>query len=270
MTRVLRIVPFVCLVLLLAHQLAAQSATSAAAAPVRDAQAVAAIQHSIVALGGAVNLQVYNAVVQGTIHDVSSHPNLTATFVWKDDWSGSRPEFRRETHQGDLTDIFASGGGKPGNSHNGQTTAVPFYAAYSCAAFHLPGIVLAVELADTRYSFSFMGDASVDGAPAVEVQTSLTTHPVTEALTTQNWYFDAKSGLPLRVEYRVTSTLHIMKYKTVSIDFSNFSSVSGVLLPLQMREHGLAGETDIVTVTSVVLNSGVSPADFVLLGGRTQ
>ena len=54
------------------------------------------------------------------------------------------------------------------------------------------------------------------------------------------------------------------------MQFSSFQNVSGVLVPFVLFETGLAGEQDVVTVTSVVLNSGVNPSQFISAIGNAQ
>jgi hypothetical protein len=267
MRRVLRVAPFVFLALF-PVSLAAQSVATSTGVPVRDANAVAAVQRAVVALGGAANSQVHNAVVQGTIHDLSTDPKGTGTFIWKDHWGGKRASCRRESYQGGSTAVFASDdNGKPSRSDDGNAKTLPAYVSYSCVAFHLPGVLLSAELVDANYGFRYVGSAKVNGAPAIHVRSAWETNPFTAILTTQDWYFDPNSGLPLRVEYMVADTRNPNYRSTVSIDFGDFRNISGIVIPFQLNGHGVAGDTGIATITDVQLNPGVNASDFNLAAG---
>jgi hypothetical protein len=271
MRRVCRIVSFACLLLLGANQLAAQSGITPMVAPIRDAQALSTVQQAVAALGGAANSQIQNAVVQGTIHDVSTDPKGTGTFVWKDGWGGKRASCRRESYQGGSTAVFASDdSGKPSRSDDGNAQTLPSYVSYSCVAFHLPGILLSSQLGDSHYSFRYAGSAQVNGVSAIHVQSAWETNPFTAILTTQDWYFDPSSGLPLRVQYVVSDTRNPNYRSTVSVDFSDFRTVSGIVIPFQLNGHGVAGDTGIATITDVQLNPGVSASDFNLAAGAAR
>jgi hypothetical protein len=164
-----------------------------------------------------------------------------------------------------------SGNGQPLNSLYGVVTKVPAYISFSCAAFHLPAALLAAELNDSsHWSLTFVESTTVNGQPAVHVQTSLNTHPLIAKLSAQDWYFDPASGLPLRVEYRLVSANDISSYETAAMEFANFQAVSGVLIPFRLAEYGPNGERDVVTLNSVDVNTGLGPSDFILPTGGAQ
>jgi hypothetical protein len=244
------------------------TAVTAESKPVQDAQALAAIQRAILALGGAANGQVKNATVQGTILITSETPNQNATFVWKDDWSGNQPAYRREFQQGSSTGVLVSGNGSPTSTQDGKTESVPGQTSLAYVPIHLPGVALAGELNNPSYDLKYLGTSEVNGLPAIKVQTSVSRSKsvIAAILSEQVWYFDSASGLPVHLEYRITSDKHIGSPRTASVDYANYRQFAGVLVPVQMIEHGLSGEEDTVTVTSVSLNAGVNPSDFLVTG----
>jgi hypothetical protein len=258
---------FICF-LIEAIPVTAQVSASSQSAPQRDQQAIAAIQQAIVALGGSANGQVKNAVVQGTILITSETPNQSATFVWKDDLSGSQPAYRREFQQGSSNGVLVSGNGSPTSTQDGKTESVPGQTSLAYVPFHLPGVVLAGELNNPSYDLKYLGTSEVNGLPAIKVQTSVSRSKsvIAAILSEQVWYFDSASGLPVHLEYRITSDKHIASPRTASVEYANYRQFAGVLVPVQMIEHGLAGEEDTVTVTSVSLNAGVNPSDFLVTG----
>jgi hypothetical protein len=235
-----------------------QTATS----PTRDPQALAAVQKAVAALGGGALSQIHDASVQGTIQILPASFNQSLSIVWEDAWGKGAPSFRRESHVGGSVSVLVSGNGQPVDSQDGIAMKVPRHIALGCAAVHLPGIILAAQMNNSGYSFKFVENTTLSGQAAVHIQSALIADPVASALTLQDWYFDPNSGLPIRVDYRAATSINLLNPGIVSMQFSNFQSVSGILVPFRLTETGLAGEQDIVTITSVTLNSGLSPNEF--------
>jgi hypothetical protein len=239
----------------------------AATSPPRDPQALAAVQKAVAALGGTALTQIQDAAVQGTIQILPTSANQTFSVVWEDAWGKGAPSFRRESHVVGSASVLVSSNGQPYDLQGGFTTKLPRHVALSCGAVHLPGIILAAQLNNSGYSFKFVETTTLNGQAAVHIQSALTTDPVASALTLQDWYFDPNSGLPLRVDYRVANSPDLLNPGVVTMQFANFQSVSGILIPFRLLETGLAGEQDIVTITSVTLNSGLSPSEFLPAAG---
>ena len=237
---------------------------------VRDPQAVAAVQKAVSAMGGVALSQVHDASVRGTVQILSDSSAQSPSVLWEDAWGKGTPTFRRESHVGSSASVLVSGNGQPVDFQDGVTTKVPQHVAFSCAAVHLPGIVLAAQLNNSVFSFKFLGTTAVNGVPAVHIQSALTTDPIASALSLQDWYFDPNSGLPLRVDYRVANSPDLLNPGIVSMQFASFQSVSGILVPFRLGETGLEGEQDIVTITSVTFNSGLSPSQFLPPTGAAQ
>jgi hypothetical protein len=248
-----------------------QSSTQQSAPVVqRDPQALAAVQKAVAALGGSALSQIHDASVQGAIQILPASTNQSLSVVWEDAWGNGTPSFRRESHIGGSVSVLVSGSGQPVDSQDGFITKVPQHVAFSCAAVHLPGILLAAQLNNANYASKFLGTTAINGVSAIHVQSSLSTDLETTAVSSQDWYFDSNTGLPLRVDYRVVNSGDPLNPGTVSMQFANFQLVSSILVPFRLTETGLAGEQDIVTITSVILNSGLSPNEFLPATGAAQ
>lgn len=239
-------------------------------APKRDPQALAAIQNAISMLGGPALSQVRDASVQGNIQVLSGPSVESASVVWEDAWGKGVTAFRRESHVGGSVSVLLSNSGQPVDLQDGITTKVPQHIGFSCAAIHLPGIILAAQLNNPGYSFQFMGTTALNGLPAIHIQSALSTDPIASALSLQDWYFDSSSGLPLRVDYRIANSPDLMNPGIASMQFANFQSVSGILVPFRLTETGLTGDQDVVTITSATFNSGLSPSQFLPTAGAAQ
>ncbi|MGQ0722659.1 MAG: M16 family metallopeptidase [Candidatus Eiseniibacteriota bacterium] len=105
-----------------------------------------------------------------------------------------------------------------------------------------------------KSAFVLQGLGMADGLEAVEVR-GPTGHPFTT-------YFDPKTGLPARVEYRGQ---HPMTGKAAEFveEFSDFRRVSGVLRPHRIVTSVDGSPFAESTVTEMIINGGVSDDDFV-------
>jgi hypothetical protein len=249
---------------------AQQSSPPTDQSPQRDPQAVAAIQRAVSELGGAALSQVRDASVQASIQILPASSNQSFSVVWEDAWGKGAAEFRRESHVGNSISVLVSGNGQPVDSQGGIATKIPTLVSFSCAAVHLPGIILAVQLNNAAYSFKFVETTALNGIQVAHIQSALTTDPIASALSLQDWYLDPVSGLPLRVDYRIVNSADLLNPGIVSMQFASFQSTSGILVPFRLTEIGLAGEQDIVTITSVTFNSGLSSSEFLPPGGGIQ
>ena len=257
----------------LAFPAAAQQNAAVAATPQppqRDAQAVAAIQKAVSALGGSSLAQVRDSSVQGVVQNLSDASAPQVTLKWEDSWGKGAPAFRRESHVGASTSVLVSGNGQPVDFQDGIATKVPKHVALGCAALHVPGIVLAYQLNDSRYVFKFVENTIFNGQAAMHIQSALNSDPILSALSLEDWYFDPASGLPLGVAYRIADKPDLLNPGTVSVQFADFRQVSGFLTPFRLTEMGLAGEKDVVNITSATFNSSLSPSEFLAPAGAAQ
>ena len=136
--------------------------------------------------------------------------------------------------------------------------------------FHLPAIVLATEFANANYNIIFVGPSTVHGQPAIQVRLSIETDMVKKTLGVQEWFFDPSSGLPLRVQYRLPDTFDAREFMKAALDFSNFQTVQGLVVPFTMTAHEQGSPRTIATISSLILNPRVSPGDFDLPAGGVQ
>ena len=79
-------------------------------APVRDSQAIAVVQQSLAAMGGAATLgQVQNSVVTGTSANQTAQQAATQSFTWT--YAGN--QFRLESSATSGSHVLVSSGGSP-------------------------------------------------------------------------------------------------------------------------------------------------------------
>jgi hypothetical protein len=238
---------------------------SAGGPPARDAEAIAAIEQVLKALGGKqAQLQIRSISIQGTVQTANSP--VAGSFVWEDDFTGAKPEFRKELHEGDSVRVFASGHGSPAANHHGAKHPLPEHTAVASPPLYLPGVVLANALRREHISAKLIPQ-NKDSGGLIHIQTSWDLNAVTAFMTPQDWYFDPNTFLPVRVDYRVPETQNAAKGKAASMEFSDFRNVSGVTIPFHIVSHGPDGRERIFTVTSADTNPVLAPRRFEANGG---
>lgn len=238
--------------------------TSVSALPQRDPSAVSLLTTVISVMGGTVAISaVKDATVVGTITPTADSSTKAGTLTLKD----APPEFLSEIQSAADTSIFASGNGKPASSRQGIVTSLLPHMAQAVRPWHLPGVVLNRELADPAYTLTLAGPAAVNGTAALHVHISLDADKVSAEVTPQEWYFDAATGLPLRVEYRLPDSLRPDSFDKAAAEFSRFQRVNGILIPMQIVVYGNEARAAVITMSSVVFNSGLTALDFELPTG---
>jgi hypothetical protein len=216
--------------------------------------------------GAAAVATVKDTLVTGTVASSSGGPTKSGTFTWKT----SAAEYRYEFHFSSTANIFLSGHGNPATVHNGTVTSISPQVGIANSPLHLPAEVLADAIANPQYSVVLSGKTTLNGAAAIKLRISLTTDMLSALISTQDWYFDPASGLPLRVEHRIPDTRRPENYVVAAEDFADFRTVSGLLTPFKITSYEEGALVAVETVTAVSFNNGLSPTDFDAPTGGAQ
>jgi len=235
----------------------------------RDPAATVVLQQAIAAMNATTLLaQTSSALCSGSIQGVPGTGAPSGTFSWEHQFSASGFQFRSEFQNSVRDSIFVFDGTNASTSNNGTVKPIQSYLAIPLLPFHLPGAVLNVFLANTNYSITLGTATQLQSVLATHVIASLNTDDLTQTITTEDWYFDPNSGLPLRVEFRLPDTDDAKSYTNAATDFSNYQSINGVLLPLSLVNtvNGVVNGT--VTITSVQWSYPVGTNDFTLGSGQ--
>ena len=242
-------------------------ATPSSPPPVRDPNALAVIRQAVVALGGSAIGQVQDCVTTGTTQAFAGSGLTSGSFTWKN----SGREFRYENPGPSGLRIFASGHGKPALEDGGAVMPLSPQAGVGSFPPHLLALVLVRALASPRVSVQMLGAGVVGGRPAIRVQVSLGVSTAKGGSSNgQQWFFDASSGLPLRVEYAVAADGAPGVTAVAAAEFSNYRPLSGVMIPFQIVTYADGQQMSVVTLSSVAFNTGIAASEFDLPTGGAQ
>jgi len=246
------------------------TAVSTSSTPVRDPQAVALVQQSLTAMGGTAVGAILNAQVQGTLTPTASSDVPSGNFTWLDDFSGASFEFRDEVDTTDAVRVEVSGHGSPAVQQGTTINPLRSHVTYTALPYHLPAVLLSREMANGKYSIHMAGPVTVEARPALQVIINSDAGTLDKYLSEQHWDFDAASGLPLRIEYRLPNVYYSDQWVQAAVEFSNYKVVSGLAVPFQVTFFEDSKAVAAATISSVTFNVGTSSSQFDLLTGGAQ
>jgi hypothetical protein len=209
-------------------------------------------------MGGTQNIAaIQDSTIQGTQQDTTNPEAAPVTFTWQQ----SGTEFRDFIQAPDHTYTEVSGHGNPAQQLKGQWTYMNYNVARANLPFELPALVLYRELENQTYTLQYIGLATIEGKSALHIHTADDTDKVGSVVTPQEWYLDPVSFTPIRVEYRVPYLSNANQWTPISVDYKEYQTQNGVLVPFQLDINPSAGIIA-ATVNSVTFNSGLDASLF--------
>jgi hypothetical protein len=228
----------------------------------RDPVAVATVQTAITAMGGSAIGQTNTGLLSATITSQRhGWPSGTETI----EFSGQqfRDEFTTSTST--AVSVTSTTGGT--QLQNGKTSPIRAHVVDARFIPELAALELFRRYQDPNYSITFGGTASVNGRTAAKIQLRLERDDLSQAGTVQVWFIDTTTGLPVRIEYRFPKSGNGLSTSDTAVEFSDWRSVSGVLVPFQMNTWLDGDPWNQVALQSVSFNVTVNPSDFTISGG---
>lgn len=230
----------------------------------RDPAALAILAQAITAMRGQGSAaQITTLQTIGSISPAAMSGYPGGAFTWTMELTSTGYEFRNQLTQTDGTvSLFVSGFGSPKVSLNGSVASVPRHLAQASAPAHVGFLVLARALGSSSYTVAAAAPLQIGDISMVHVHLSNDADGVIQTLTSQEWYFDPTTGLPLRVEYCAPDSLNAVHCFTGARDFANYQPTGGYLLPLQITNSFDGKAVSITTISSVEFNVAVTPSEF--------
>lgn len=230
----------------------------------RDPAALGVLTQAITAMKGQGSAaQITTLQTTGSISPAGGSGYPGGTFSWTMELTSTGYEFRNQLTQSDGTvSLFVSGFGSPKISLNGSVAPISRHMALASAPAHVGFLVLARALGSSSYTVAAAAPLQIGSVSAVHLHLSNDADGIIQNLTSQEWYFDPTSGLPLRVEYCAPDSLNAAHCFPGARDFSNYQATGGFLLPLQITNSFNGNPVSITTISSVEFNVAVTPSEF--------
>jgi hypothetical protein len=236
-------------------------------APARDPQALTLIASSLKALTGSVT--VNDVIVQATANYVAGSDEETGTAT-----------LTALGNQQSLVQLNLSGGSRqeirngPAGSWSGPDGTAHSMATHNCwtdASWFFPALTLEAVATDPQTAVAYLGTDTSKGRPLLHLQVTRApasqTADVTaliQTLSTMDIYFDPQSFLPVVIDLNTHPDIDAGTNLPVEIQFGNFQNLSGALVPFHIEKFLQRTLLLDLTVTNVLVNSGVPASTFTL------
>lgn len=167
---------------------------------------------------------------------------------------------------GTRTETRAAAGRGAWKGNDGKATA---FAAHNCqtdASWFFPALSALSQVSNPRFVFTYIGDDE-HGAVNTHHIRVYQTRPgedgsLVERLSTEDFYLDAQTGLPVAVTFKMHPDSDLLTNLDAEIRFGNYQKVSDVLVPYSFQRVVNGAVVLDAAVTNVVVNSGSSDSEF--------
>lgn len=256
--RVARLILSCLLILGYSSHLRSQQTTST---PQRDPQATALLQSALRAMGGSIPL---DSVATGNVVIVAG--SLTSSGTVRILTRGTDQTSEQLTlPQSTQTVIYSRGAANEIDGANTQTLSLERTASCHSPSFPLP--FLAAAFANLDEALQYVGQETLGKAQVQHIRTwnTYNSNPSLQFLsdfTITDIWLDASTNLPLTISVTRRNGSGSQPKTPIVFSYSDFRSANGVLYPYQIQESVNGTPWATITIQSVVLNTGLTDADF--------
>ena len=127
---------------------------------------------------------------------------------------------------------------------------------------HLGAGVLALNVNNPAEEIGPPQQVTVGGSAALKISFRDTTDELSSVICRQDWYLDATTLLPLRVDFLTAEAYNALDTAKMSYLFSNYQTISGVRIPLQVVVLFKEREIFQLTFDAVQIGVSLAPSDF--------
>lgn len=233
---------------------------TAGTAPVQDPQAVAVLQQSITALGGAPSDSTATGSVTATVGS-QSQVGTVQVFTLGTNQSQeviSLPNFSQTTTYSAW--LAAQSNGSATTQASSQLAATS-----QTALFPTPLLVSALNNPD--YSLQFVGVETVAGSAAnhIRVWDTFASVPYMQNLSTfstRDVWLGQATGLPLKMTFTQQAASGSAYRTVVELDFSNYRQSGGFTYPFVIQKSVNGTPWLAISIQSAAFNTGLSASQF--------
>lgn len=254
-------------IVIFALHISALAQTSSQAVPTNDAQAVALAKQALATLtaGAAVSDVTFNANVISVLG--SDYETGSGTFRAKVNGE-SRVDLALSG--GTRTDVRSLSGGIPIGAWRQNAGPSVAYAQHNCwtdASWFFPPFSSLVQVANANFILKYVGLEQHNGVSVQHIQIfqfRANDGGTVQRLSTIEFYLDATTGLPFAIAFNAHDDHNMNVNVPSEIDFANYQSVNGILIPFHFQQLVNGVVMLDVTVTSAAFNQGLSDTLFSL------
>lgn len=242
-------------ILVLSRGLAAQQT------PQRDAQAVAILQQSLVAMGGTVPT---DSVATGTITVVAGSTSETGTIRILSRGVDQSAE-QIQTTAGNRAVIYSRGFANEVRGTTVKSLQLELVVTSQSPDFPLP--LLAAALNNPDIALQYIGLETLAGVPVQHIRfwNSFGSQPTLKHLagfSIRDVWLDAGTGLPRKLGYDRRAASGAEPRIALAVFFSDYRNVGGVVYPFRIQKSLNGTPWTTITIGSVAFNTGLTDADF--------
>jgi hypothetical protein len=232
---------------------------------VRDPQALTLISSSLKALTGGVTVNDVILQAAAAYAAGSDEESGTATLIATSRQESLVQLSLTEGSRQELRDTFWGAWSGP----DAATHCMAPHNCWTAPGWFFPALILEAISSDPTLSASYLGPDSSQGSTLLHVQVArvLAGQPAVSTadvlrLSVMDLYFDPNSMLPLVLDFSAHPDSNPNVNIPVEIQFGNFQSNNGGLVPFHIQKFILGTLMLDFTVASVQLNSGVPDSQF--------
>jgi len=174
--------------------------------------------------------------------------------------------------KGQLTEIHNTQTGAPKHYWFGPDQVVhraPLHNSWVDAGWYFPPVSVVSMLSDPLMVLSYLGHETRSGVPVEHLRASRhlsgqdpAVTALVQRLSTIDLYIDSSSTLPVAVAFAGHPDNDAGVNFPIEIRFSNYQSMNGAQVPMQIEELVDGGTCLTISFSSITLNSGFSDSDF--------
>lgn len=251
---------FLSLIVVLAsspHLNSQQSTTS----PYRDPQATAILQASVRAMGGNVPS---DSSATGTVTIVEGSSTETGTIQILTRGTAQTAE-TLNLSAGHRAIVYSNGDAKEVSAGQSSIPPLELIVTDQSPDFPLPLLLSVLNNADEAVRYIGQESLNTESVQHIQVWNTFASAPRLQKLapfSTKDIWFDASSGLPVKIAYSRRAGGGAAPSIPVEVSFSNYTNVSGVLYPFQISKSYNGTPWQTITIQSVSFNTGLTDAQF--------
>jgi hypothetical protein len=195
----------------------------------RSVEALYVLKASILAMHAQ---PVSEANVSGQI--LNSSGVQVGSFRWK-----HTPELHEfEITKGEDYRHFVSGPGKIQNEQDGKSRPLKAHQVAAYVPTYLPGQLMLKALTDTKWSVVLVGNETYDDTSCFHVRLADERTVLSSAVSVQDWWIDASSGIPLKLETRIPDEHNALVFEIQTTRYMKWRQSSLGLVPVELRNCG--------------------------------